>query len=580
MNIQSIFNRLLADLSIKTGVFLDAPEDLDRQWLLKEAPALNKDMLAWLETTGWQVLPVKSVSELTLAPIFPDWLMPLWERFVLTDEPRFLGALIQILVFCYKIEQQPNDKQIAAAKAAYISNEEDLGIWEAGFKPTSTILFDLARNIISTVTYRANWQEIVPSHGPGAVFPPRDHYDRSYFLTNYTSITDYYPIDKYFAPIASSWQYWLMYPSRFMNRVSSDIVARLTFVPKDSRGPRTICVHPSEAIWIQQGLRNELENRIKWSRYGKFINFTDQTINQALARQGSCDRLNATIDLRDASDRLHKDLVRYLFGDYAYSRLSCCRATHVQLDSASCIALKKWAPMGNCLMFPVESLVFYAVVVAGITMKHGRLAANHADVYVYGDDIVIPSKYYSAAVYALSICGFIPNEKKCYYRGFYRESCGVEAYKGQDVTPLRLRSDDLSTAAGRTSLCGLALRARLQGFDCLSSYIYSNVRKAQGILPISNNPKTQGIFEYRNVELFRLLLDGEGLIRFNRNLHRFEVRIRSLRARLDRRAKCDWNHLNDALLSLAAESSECRTAEYPVPYQERLTYGWSELLHL
>lgn len=577
MNIQSIFKRLLADLSVKTGVFLDSPDDLDSQWLLNVAPALNREMLLWIENEGHKVLPCEPSTVLSLAPQFPEWLLPLWERFILTDDALYLRAMIQILVFCYKIEYEPTQEQQQAAYAAYYSNEGELKTWRAAFGRTSRPLLDFARNIVSQVTYKADWSRINPKHGPGAVFPPCAPYARTYFTTDYKNITAKYPICDYFAPLPNSWETVVKECSGFMDIESDDIVARLEMVPKDSRGPRTICVHPKEAIWIQQGLRAELESCIKRSVHGSFINFQDQSINQDLARLGSMNRHMATIDLKDASDRLHKDLVRYLFGDYVYDILSCCRATHVKINDTSCIALEKWAPMGNCLMFPVESLVFYALVRAGICVKHGRLEAYRADVYVYGDDIIIPSKFYDAAICALSSCGFIPNDKKSYYRGFYRESCGVEAYHGQDVTPIRLKNIDIESAAGCQSLCALALRLRTSGFDILSSYIYSEIRK-KWELPISNNPASQGIFEYRDVELSHLLI-GDGFVRFNPNYHRFEVAIRSTKAKIDRRPKCDWNHIVDSINRLTAEGSTFMKAEYPVPYQERLTYGWQELLH-
>jgi hypothetical protein len=85
----------------------------------------------------------------------------------------------------------------------------------------------------------------------------------------------------------------------------TDIVAKLTAVPKDSRGPRLICVHPKEAIWIQQGQRLKLEAAITSSNLTKGrINFTDQTVNGGLALESSKSGRLATLDLKEASDRI------------------------------------------------------------------------------------------------------------------------------------------------------------------------------------------------------------------------------------------------------------------------------------
>lgn len=327
MNIQSIFRSLLVDLSNQTGVFIDSPDDIETRWLLETAPIMYKEMLNWLERFGPRVLPCAdlTVPELSLAPSFPEWLTPLWHRFVFTDEPKYLKAMIQILVFCYKIEQKPTNEQIDKACESYRQNEADLEIWRKGFNPES-VLFRIARDYVSLVTYKANWSEIECCHGPGAVYPPRDFRTRSFFRFDYKPITELYPIDKHFAVLPSSWEDWLgTSQSDYMSVVKAEISAKLVMVPKDSRGPRTICVHPTEAIWIQQGLRRELERCIKTSKFGKFINFSDQTINQRLALASSKDRAFCTIDLKDASDRLHKDLITELFSSSA-KYLNCCRA--------------------------------------------------------------------------------------------------------------------------------------------------------------------------------------------------------------------------------------------------------------
>jgi len=152
-------------------------------------------------------------------------------------------------------------------------------------------------------------------------------------------------------------------------------------------------VHPAESIWIQQGQRQLLESRIESHPLTKGkIAFTDQTVNGKLALSSSKTREFCTLDLREASDRISCSLVKALFGPHTYEWMSCSRATHVKLLDGRVIELKKWAPMGNALCFPVESLVFFSLVVAGIRSHYGE---NCNDVYVFGDDIIFPSKYHN-----------------------------------------------------------------------------------------------------------------------------------------------------------------------------------------
>lgn len=553
MNIKIIFKCLLADISEQTGVFIDSPDDLSDEWLLNTAPALNKDMLTWIERIGYKVLPLsqsETKEDLNL-PLFPEWLAPLWERFLYTNEARALGQLIQILVFCYKIEYEPTKTQTTQTFESFVDVDRSLKVWGDAFTG-ETPFWRRARDYISHVIYAANWEDITPAHGPGSVYPNRDPWERGFFSTNYVSLTDKYPICDYFAPLHYSWGRLCSPDCKFMSENEDLIKARLTCVPKDSRGPRTICVHPAEAIWIQQGQRRELQRCIARSAFRGFINFEDQSINAKLALDSSLDRLNATIDLKEASDRIHKKLVRYLFGDYVYEILSCSRASHVIIGNTE-VELEKWAPMGNCLTFPVESLVFYSLVRAGIDCEFGIREGSQAAVFVYGDDIIVPNKYYDCAIRALVRAGLIPNQNKCFTKGFYRESCGVEAYRGFNITPLRMKKYKSSLAEHALGLCDLAKALRLRGLERTASCIYSSLNRSWGILPQGNDVQAVGLYEYVPKDLIHLLTRGTGRIRFNRYLHRWEVQIRQLKSRKDPRPMGGWNHLLDSLLRIRGD---------------------------
>jgi hypothetical protein len=58
---------------------------------------------------------------------------------------------------------------------------------------------------------------------------------------------------------------------------------------------------------------------------------------------------------------------------------------------------------------------------------------------VYGDDVVVPTAFAADAIEQLETFGLLVNRAKSCVTGFFRESCGVDAYKGHNITPLRLR---------------------------------------------------------------------------------------------------------------------------------------------
>jgi len=565
-DVLNIFYCLLADVRELSKLPIGFPDDIAYEWVLKEGPKLDKDLLRYLEDGGEY-------------PSFPWWLKPLSDEFASSLDARLLGLLRQVLLFCYKIEHEPTHEQLKEAQKAFEETDDSITVWHQHFAGGSTdILAQSARQIIGRIIYGINWSEIVPSHGPGAVYPPCHPSEKSRFMTYYPTITEKYPFDSNFLALPSFW-YDELVLSDGAYQEQGDIVAKLVAVPKDSRGPRLICVHPKESIWIQQGCRRLLERAIQSHRSearGR-INFNDQSINGMMALASSSTREFCTLDLKEASDRIGCELVRSLFGDYAYSYLSCSRASRVKLLDNRVMELKKWAPMGNALCFPVQSLIFYSIVRAGIRCRYG---VNCNDVYVFGDDLIFPSCYLNGVLNALIRCGMVPNQSKTFSSGFFRESCGVDAFKGFDVTPFRLKRVDSFTVSGSTSMCTLAKAMRMEQYYYTSDAIYRCVSRTFGPLHISNNPDAQGIHRYVNVDLAGLL-SMERSVRFNRKLHKWESANLLVGGAVSRISTGDWCHLQDSLLRLErkalGEYSE-RGLEYAVPHRVQSKRGWTDVI--
>jgi len=592
-NVYTLFNRLLVDISTRHKVALCAPRDVDMNWILNEAPALDKALLRYLETGE-------------VSPCFPDWLTPLWNRFVTSCDVTALASLRQILVFGYKTEFKPNDAQVKAAEAAFVETDLQIHVWNKAFEamPTSGFWSD-ARALVSRVIANANFGDITPSHGPGAVFPPHKHSVRSKFTTLYPKIDRLYPWYDHFQAISSMVEEGINLDKLgYVNIANGRMTARVTCVPKDSRGPRLICVHPREAIWIQQGLRYALEDAIASSPLTRDkIVFDDQTVNGRKALLGSFDGSYATIDLKDASDRISCRLAQFLLGaDYQW--FDCCRAESVELSDGSVHSLMKYAPMGNATVFPLQSLFFWALVRTGIRSSCGEICN---DVYVFGDDIIVPTKFYHHAIRALVRAGLKPNPDKCFYCGLFRESCGVDAFNGVDITPVKMKRSDPSSLTCLVSMCSVAKAFRVRGYEEVSAALYAIVRRHFGKLPLSNNPDACGIYEYvaRGPEY---LYYNEPSFRWNgpnewckpakaRTLskrpcyHRWETRIFLVIGVEDSITSHDWYHVQDSLLKLVRRSkgylrqlresevvAGARDSGYPAPHQARLTCGWTPVL--
>ena len=208
--------------------------------------------------------------------------------------------------------------------------------------------------------------------------------------------------------------------------------AKVLLVPKDCRGPRLISCEPRETMWIQQGLMRKLVTCLESHKATRgFVNFTDQTINARLAKRASKTCSQATLDLKDASDRVTMELVNHLFPTNWADALAACRSGSTEMPDGTVVPLVKHAPMGSAVCFPVMALCIWAIAKAVIP--------GHRKVYVYGDDVIVDTDMAVTVMSALETFGLRVNRDKSFVHGPFKESCGCEAVDGTDITPVRLR---------------------------------------------------------------------------------------------------------------------------------------------
>lgn len=226
-----------------------------------------------------------------------------------------------------------------------------------------------------------------------------------------------------------------------------------TIVPKSHGKGREICPMKNDKMYLQKAYQANIYDWVeKHPLTAGFVNFTDQSINGKLALQASADRCMATVDLRKASNTVGKGHVGMLFDERISEMLFALRQNRVGIKCVEKVGIsfrngrfkliteekveswnaKMYAPMGSALCFPVEALVFWAIAKA--TLDVAELPGNR-DVYVFGDDILIPTSGYEILTTVFSEVGFVVNRKKSFSKGYFRESCGVDAYLGRCVKP-------------------------------------------------------------------------------------------------------------------------------------------------
>jgi hypothetical protein len=151
--------------------------------------------------------------------------------------------------------------------------------------------------------------------------------------------------------------------------------------------------------------------------------------------------------------------------------------------------LVKFASMGNALTFPVESMYFYTICVIGLCRSRSLPLTRQSfrkvgkEVFVYGDDLVVPAKDARVVVDYLQKYNCKVNVRKSYLEGNFRESCGVDAWFGSDVTPIYVRNvipTARSQASEIISTCATANQFAEAGWERVAEFLYRSVEVVLG----------------------------------------------------------------------------------------------------
>lgn len=447
---------------------------------------------------------------------------------------------------------------------------------------------------------------IRPKHGPGAVATGERAHEKHVFKRIYRQIEQVYPFTEYFEfNLTAVADRYHKYES--LEELDSG-TAKVVLVPKDSRGPRLISCEPLEYQWIQQGLGNKIRDFLEVrSITSGHVNFRDQSVNRRLALEGSRltkeefkDQQWVTLDMKEASDRVSLALVEFLFGDCPelLQALLACRTPVTCLPDGSLHKMNKFAPMGSNLCFPVEALVFYVLAVASIVYEY-KVTRREARsrVFVYGDDIIVTRKYHAALLQYFPFVGLAFNEDKCCIAGSFRESCGMDAYLGVDVTPLRKKriwSRNPLDPEASYSYVALGNAAAKRGYHRIVSRLVTFVHQRLGPLPItsSDGPESSGLCWRISDSLVHLgtpvsnptpcsSLTGEAAascfpirFRFNRRLHRLEALTWQAAPRLTTVFADDWCMV---LRRFTTPSERDEPGSFAVPRCSRLKRGWTQV---
>lgn len=340
-------------------------------------------------------------------------------------------------------------------------------------------------------------------HGSGATAERLSRKERRGFSVWPIRYEPYFPLSQWAIPNLG----WLEEARKIKYLRDEEIrPSRLCLVPKTLETPRIIAIEPSYAMFAQQGLKNYLQPMLENNPLTRdCINFASQEHNKRMAELSSIFPYYGTIDLSEASDRVQNSLVEFIFGETLFgSSMQACRSEFVQLPTGEKIKLKKYATAGNATTFPVEASVFFLIIQAcihhqeGIRPTRSSMRRISKRVWIYGDDIIVPSIHFGAVSNYLEAFGLKVNRKKSFNNSHFRESCGGDYFKGADVKPVYLEVSPsfLETrlcASDWVSLCSKSNQFYLKGLWNVTDLIRSKVSQSYKLeIPYRSNKELTG----------------------------------------------------------------------------------------
>lgn len=368
----------------------------------------------------------------------------------------------------------------------------------------------------------------LPKHGPGVVSDISSRSSKYEFRNWPTRLQHEYPHDYWASPNLG---YGLS--DREEGVTGIDYPSRLICVPKTLDKPRLIACEPSYNQWIQQLLWAVLADRLEATFLASIVKFRDQTQNGNMARLGSKTAALATIDLSEASDRLSCYVVeRALRANPLWLvSMNACRTPLVSYPgktSTAFVKLRKFAPMGSAVTFPLQSIVYAVVAVtacqlAGISPSRGKLDYS-GQVSVFGDDIIVPTQALPVAVELLTLLGLKVNTSKTYSGMNFRESCGVEAFRGYDVSVPRVYGAATGKPGEIASDVEVSNNFFKAGFWKTADFL-RDLLPQQQFIPVARSDSFP----------IRLYTFCEGcrapITRYSKQLHRMEAKVLIVRSR-------------------------------------------------
>lgn len=236
-------------------------------------------------------------------------------------------------------------------------------------------------------------------------------------------------------------------------------ISRASSVPKNRASVRYVSSEPASFMFAQLALMKWLDSETT-RLFKTRVSLHDASVHTKLLSKPGM----VTIDLSNASDMVSRRLVREIFPKDVVDMLHACRSSFIRLPDKRIIPCRAIAPMGNGFCFRILSLVCAAACQVSCDHKWS----------VYGDDIICHRDDLSSVIRCLDAFGLVINyQKTCPCN--YIESCGVELYKGVDMTPFKFKTIIIN-ADGEAADVVMSLMARQRRLPAVADVLKEGIR--------------------------------------------------------------------------------------------------------
>jgi hypothetical protein len=535
-----------------------------------ELPALGNSFLEFVET-GTSTFP--GFRTRNQIPVFLRGLFVCYKS-GFRKETAF-GAIYQITSAFKKLKGAYNEDVLIKQYQAFIDTDRELSDVNTIVENDNDQTLKLARYFCKEVFagFDLSHKSFVPRPGPGATNSPCPKHMRYEPHIVYPQHDDVMPYAEWFYPLMTDVNHAARNYVKAMN-ASAVPTARFKFVPKTAHKARGICIEENESQFLQQAVANGIRWKIDHSYLRSYIQLENQSLNGQLAIDSSASRSYATIDMSEASDRIARSLALYIF-QFTELRdaLSALSTTVIEpdvndaVDSLGPLQTNKFAPMGSGLCFPVMTLVHYFLIKAIICRKYNVTPSKAEEIYVYGDDIIVPTKYAQAVFDELPKYGMKLNRNKSFMHSSFRESCGKHAYNGHEVTPVYIKYAKLDQPTSLHSLAVNERSLRLNGWITAADTILSYLRRS-GMREV---PPDSGLFG-----IIREARDGVPPLfdfkrRWNDDYQTWQYRVPLLKAQRTTNVICDGT---SALMRYWGLHTEVSHRVDDRPFDSDITVKW------